>query len=269
MEPLLFVFTMIAKIKHYWKLKRLGYVNDQLGIAHRFRQEGKSWNNHLTKSKQAILSFLAKGEFKSVAILGSGWLLDVPLSELMAQNKTVVLVDIMHPKQVLHQWENNPSVQFVEADLTGGAFDILNNIVSRRISEEEAIFLLGSLHPENLLPPTDAVISVNLLSQLAQIPLERLKDKGVISDHFAATTNRLLQQQHLHWLANQHSLLITEIDEDLFDEDEKLCGTNPLVEIDKKRWLQVDRWKWKFDTRKTYRQNFTTRLNVGAFEKAN
>ncbi|HUX52789.1 MAG TPA: hypothetical protein VMV56_00095 [Williamwhitmania sp.] len=258
---------MIAKIKQYWKLKRLGYVNDQLGIAHRFRQEGNSWNNHLAKSKQAILAFVAKGEYKSIAILGSGWLLDVPLDELVAQNKKVILVDILHPKQVLHQWKDNPLVQFVEADLTAGAVNIFNNVVSRKISKEEAIFLLGNLHPENLLLATDAVISVNLLSQLAQIPVERLKDKGVISDHFATTTSRILQQQHLMWLSNHDCLLISDIEEELFDEDEKLCGTNPLVEIDKKKWQQIDRWKWRFDTRKTYRQDFKTRLNVGVFEK--
>jgi hypothetical protein len=258
---------MIAKIKHFLMLKRLGYVDDQLGIAHRYNQEGTSWNNHLTKTKQAILKFVAKGEYRSIAILGSGWLLDVPLDELIQQGKTVVLADIIHPKQLIHRWKGNSSVVFIEVDLTGGATEILNNIISQKIGDTEAILLLSNLSPNNLLPKTDAIISVNLISQLSQIPIERLKEKGVISDYVATTTNRFLQQQHLQWLASQPSFLITDIEEELFDEDGRLCGTNPLVEIDPKQWRQIDRWKWKFDTKKTYRQDFKTLLNIGTFEK--
>lgn len=64
----------------------MGYLNDQQGIMNRYLGESKQWEKHLPRCRKFITSTFEDpggGEKKeSVAVLGSGWLLDVPLDHL-------------------------------------------------------------------------------------------------------------------------------------------------------------------------------------------
>ena len=200
-----------------------------------------------------------------MAILGSGWLLDIPLDKILPMVSHAYLVDINHPKPIRHRWENNPKVTFVETDITGGAASIFFDILKGKTSEEDALEAAKSLHPGWDIPKSDLIISVNILSQLAHIPAETLKEHRKISPDKATTLISTFQQQHLEWLCGMESILITDFEEELFDEKDKLCGVNPVCAIDLRRWKQVDRWRWKFDSKMTYRSDFKTYLQVGVF----
>ncbi|SDC31429.1 hypothetical protein [Williamwhitmania taraxaci] len=258
---------MLKKIKRYFLLKRLGFLGDQLGIAHRYHAEGSGWSNHLNKTGEAITSCLKGKDNCTIVIVGSGWLLDIPLKKILSLTHHVYLVDINHPKSIKHKWEANPKITFIETDVTGGAVSLFSSILKGEISEVEALEACKTLGAGLNIPKADVTISVNILSQLAHIPAETLKEQNKLSPETAARIITTLQLQHLDWLYGMESLLISDFEEELVDEENRLCGVNPLCPIDSKKWRQVDRWRWKFDTKMTYRSDFKTFLHVGVFHR--
>jgi len=81
-------------------LRKMEYISDQRGIINRYINEGKNWNLHLENTKKYIINSTKTKNKENVAILGSGWLLDLPLSFLNENFKTIYLVDIYHPRQI-------------------------------------------------------------------------------------------------------------------------------------------------------------------------
>lgn len=254
---------MWTNLKQYIKLKRLGFIGDQLGIAHRYHTEGNGWNNHLTKTGSTIIASLPNKS--TVAILGSGWLLDIPLDKILSLVEHVYLVDINHPKPIRHKWEQNAKVTFVEADVSGGGAALFYEILKGNISQTDALNIAATLKIDLHIPSVDLILSVNILSQLAHIPAESVKDRSKLSSTVASQLINLIQQNHLAWLHSNGGILITDFEEELYDEEDKLCGVNHLCYISPKEWQQADRWRWKFDSHMTYRSDYKTHLLVGAF----
>ncbi len=54
------------------------YISDQKGILNRYLAEGNNWEAHLEKTRGFITGCLEKNKPETVAVLGSGWLLDIP-----------------------------------------------------------------------------------------------------------------------------------------------------------------------------------------------
>jgi hypothetical protein len=75
----------------------MGYICDQEGIMNRYIREKKSWDLHFGKTREFINGCFSDKSIDSVAVLGSGWLLDVPLEEMKNRYKKIFLVDIHHP----------------------------------------------------------------------------------------------------------------------------------------------------------------------------
>lgn len=164
------------------------YHAEGRGILYRYRRHRGAWQPHLEATKQVILEAVAACPGRqSVAVLGSGALLDVPLGDLLAAFRRVVLVDVAHPWRVRLRAALTPRVALLDADLTG---------------------IGGAVSPgmEPPAPPdlpavceADLVISLNLMSQLAYVPvsqLERLGQTEEQTDAFAAG----LVRAHLDWL---------------------------------------------------------------------
>ena len=78
----------------------MGYLRDQDGVMNRYLSERGNWNEHLDLTKDFIAQSFIQKELDTVAILGSGWLLDVPLEKLIPRFKHIYLVDIWHPRQI-------------------------------------------------------------------------------------------------------------------------------------------------------------------------
>jgi len=78
-------------------LHKMGYYNYQRGLIYHHLDEEGSWNDHLRKCRSFILEAVERYKPPVVTILGSGWLLDLPLSEITAMATTINLVDIVHP----------------------------------------------------------------------------------------------------------------------------------------------------------------------------
>src|SRR5210317_1415141 len=87
-------------------LRKMGYLADQQGIIDRYLRERGGWDSHLLKCREYILDKVNKLAISDITILGSGWLLDVPLEELSGLCNKITLIDIHHPRQVRKRAES-------------------------------------------------------------------------------------------------------------------------------------------------------------------
>lgn len=104
-----------------WARER-GYLNQAIRLHTRARRCRAAWQPHVTACRQLILEAMALCSGEGAAlVLGSGLLLEVPLSELAARFTEVVLVDAVHLAPVRRAMRAYPNVRLVNADLTGTA----------------------------------------------------------------------------------------------------------------------------------------------------
>ncbi len=150
-------------------LRRMGYLSDQNGILNRYLDEPDAWEEHLQNSSDFILKSLNDRNPDHVTVLGSGWLLDLPLEGIYSRCKSISLVDINHPPQVLHQIRKYPGVIPVKADITGGLIEKCYEQVGR-CRKTGTMFDPDALSvpvPDPGIKDRDVfVISLNILDQL-------------------------------------------------------------------------------------------------------
>lgn len=245
-------------------IRKYGFVKDQKGILNRYLREKEQWEPHLLNTKNYILEEIDEN-IESIAVFGSGWLLDFPVDEIFDRGIKIDLYDLHHPKQILHfirRWKN---VQAVQYDLTGGLIEfIAHRLKSGQPFGIEIIedFLLKS---ETCFNQYSIVISLNLLSQLSRLIEENLfnNKKMNISKEML---HRVIQKSHLESLPPGKSILITDYNENYLENDriiktEKLLFCDDLLTgTNKKEWI------WNFDTQKLYDPKYKISMNVIAMK---
>jgi hypothetical protein len=177
--------------------RALGYVRELFGIRRRHRRWRATWTPHCQRSRQLLLRAAARCPTRRRAVIfGSGWLYDVPLAELAARFREVVLVDVVHPRATRRAAAQRENVTLLQADITGTA---------------EAVWRVAG-HPDQPLPQApaadlfvadpevDLAASVNLLSQLPCMPEEYLLRRGVHSPEAVADYARAVVTAHLDYL---------------------------------------------------------------------
>ncbi|MEN8157120.1 MAG: hypothetical protein ABFS10_09220 [Bacteroidota bacterium] len=251
-------------------LRRMQYLRDQDGIMNRYLREGTNWESHLHKTKAFITSSFKDQSLDSIAILGSGWLLDVPLEELNRRFKKIYLVDIVHPPQVKKRTEAMERVELVEADLTGGAIEQVWREVKQRGSRrgecltEHLISNLKLESPLHGINP-DAIASVNLLNQLDILLVEFMEKHGYFKQESPDAFRKLIQTFHLEWITRTPGSLVTDTVEVNRDKNGNE-STRPLLYTGLPEGARSEQWKWRFDSRGTYRHNTLTHMEVRAVE---
>lgn len=228
----------------------------------RFLGEEGSWESHLLKTRQTILDEYNRLKPKTVTVLGSGWLLDVPIKEILEGGATVKLIDIAHPQRIKHKFGSNPNIQLVDYDLTGGIDTFLD--FAKSLDKINANRFVDSLRfPKHKISlDDDLCISVNTLSQLYVLFTDYLARHKRSSDLFTEEIAKAVQQAHVDFLPKGRSLLISDYEEELYDEEKKLVGVNPRIFIYLNQHQKVNSWSWNFDTRKTYNSEYNVKLNV-------
>lgn len=132
----------------------------------RYRRNRTAWQPHLDNTQRFVLAVAEKSRDRNkVIVFGSGLLLDVPLAELSAMFREVVLMDIVCLPEIRRQIKGYKNVSFVEHDVT----DIAEGLYANR---QQGIPELPKVLPASVGPDIDAdlVISLNILSQLWVIP---------------------------------------------------------------------------------------------------
>jgi len=253
--------------KHSQAIRRMGFLKDQEGIMNRYIREVSPWENHLENSRNFIAGSFNQTEAESVAVLGSGWLLDVPLNHLIKRFKHIYLVDIHHPIQIRKKTAAISQVELIEEDLTGGAIEQI-----WQLCRDSKI----SLHKGNitdqisLKPPLehihpDALISVNLLNQLDIILCDYIRKQGHFQQESLSTFRAAIQSFHLEWITKKPGSLVTDTLEEVVTKKGKK-SSKTLLYTHLPNGIRSDSWWWDFDSMGTYHPESRTRMEVRAIE---
>jgi hypothetical protein len=253
-------------LKRWRQNYSLGYFANQHGILQRFLREQGNWEPHLSISRQAILSEVDRLKPKTVAIFGSGWLLDVPLKELIEQGIRVKLFDIAHPTKLVNKYKGVESIEFIDFDLTFGAVHEVKSFLQKPSSFKFELLIdnIKNTSSSNAFN-YDLVVSINTLSQLHAPFIDAFENRKSLSKYSLVELIEAFQTLHIKSLPKGKSLLITELYEEILDLKSKLQSESPRVYINLTGFEKVNEWNWQFDTQSTYIDDFSVRKRVGAY----
>jgi len=232
----------------------------------RYIRESSHWKAHLESTRNFISASFRQTEVESVAVLGSGWLLDVPLEHLLSRFKHIYLVDIHHPVQIRKRTASLSRVELIEEDLSGGAIEQVWGFLKKPASEQE-VLLPGHLA---LSPPLshirpDAMISVNLLNQLDIMLCDHILKRKHFQQGELTPLRTAIQAFHLDWISRKPGCLITDTLEEVVDKN-GVKKSNALLYTKLPEGIRHDSWWWDFDTQGTYHPGSRTRMEVQAIE---
>lgn len=232
-------------------LHRMGYYDYQRGIIYRHLNQEGGWDSHLDRCRRFILNAVDHFKPEKITVLGSGWLLDLPVAEMSEKAVQVTLVDIVQPPEVFRQFAGFSNVRIVEADVTGGLIEEVWNF-SRRGFPFSRPRSLDSLripeyHPDN---SCDMVISLNILTQLEVLPAGLLMKKTRVPAAEITEFRAAVQRKHLEFLQKQTSVLIT-------DTAEYFTGASGNTDVTRTALNEMpegkyrEEWTWNFDLLKS------------------
>jgi len=243
---------------------RMGYLSGQSGIMRRMLREEGGWQSHLIKTSEFIQQVVKTHKPKSIRILGSGWLLDIPIKYLIDNCESIILTDIVHPNQIINKYSKNGKVKFETIDLTAGIVEIGYRQNKKSYNHED--FIRGIENNHQIEFTEDLIVSVNLLSQLSIILTDYLSKKVNISSGQTIEIAEAIQKKHLEMLPTGKSLLITDYEEEYFDEEDKFIGSKPTVYVELPVVSDRKEWRWNFDTKMMYKEDCRTILRVAAVQ---
>jgi len=248
--------------------RRMGFLREQLAIEARYQRNRASWEPHLTRSRNAILTAADScTQHRTALILGGGLINDVPLAELAARFQRVVLADILHLPRNRRKAEAVASnITCVDFDCTGAVEKLYQ---AGKVDDEAAITLFRQASPT--LPPAlasgcDLTVSVNLASQLGYLPAKWLKKGRPRSEDFSRHLRRVAALRHLEWLQSLPGVRLLVADRALvvrgFDESEVerevILGEGDLDS-------PSESWVWRFAPAPEWDRRYHLELEVGAY----
>ncbi|WP_299625071.1 hypothetical protein [Pelagibius sp.] len=245
-----------------WHLAPMGYRREISGIAGRAAQCRESWHPHLEATKQVIeTAAQACARRKTVLLVGSGLLLDVPLAHLSRSFERVILADIVHPRHTRKQARGYGNVELVQVDITDIARPVFDYVRKGRRGA------LPHGNPDHFLDQDiDLVASVNLLSQLAFIPCSYLRAKRPsLPRDDLERFERQIVETHLRWLARfaGRVALITDYKREEQGSDGTLCRKNILGGLVLPPFEES--WTWRIAPRGTVFHDLDVRHKVAAY----
>jgi hypothetical protein len=245
-------------------LNRMGYYNYQSSLLFRhIRQEGR-WDGHLQHCRKFILKALDLYNPSLVTVLGSGWLLDLPLAEMVEKNIRVRLTDIVHPPEVRQQASVFPGIELIEEDITGGLIAEVWNKTGNRFFFNK-LRSLNNIDIPDFNPSVDPgiVISLNILTQLESLILSYLEKHAVVKAEELLAFRTAIQEKHIAFLQKHPSVLITDTEEVITDRSGNLSPVKNLV-----AGIPIgsysEEWTWDFDLTGTDYYNRNSIMKVKA-----
>jgi len=232
-------------------LTKMGYYNYQRGLIYHHLDEEGSWNDHLGNCRSFILKAIDNYKPSIVTVLGSGWLLDLPLAEMTESAGVINLVDIVHPQEVKDQVKDLANVVLKEDDVSGGLIEEVWKKAGKRtifsrlktISDIEVNEYKPGFNP-------GMVISLNILTQLETLPVKLLIKKSKVNPDDILNFRKRVQQMHLQFLLKHRAVLITDCSEIIKDNSGR-SDEIPSLLADLPDALVTQEWTWNFEFRKS------------------
>lgn len=228
-------------------LGRMGYYDYQRGLIYHHLNEHESWKSHMSNCRNFILRALDICRPTVVTVLGSGWLLDIPLKEMTEQASEVNLVDIIHPPEVRSQAGEFRNVILHEEDVSGGIIEEVWKRARGRIFFNK-LHSLGKIQISEFQPAFEPglVISDNILTQLESLPVRFLRGRSDADESEFLNFRREIQRKHIAFLQKHESVLITDISE-VVTRRSGVTEETASVIADLPEGRYRDSWTWQFD----------------------
>ena len=238
----------------------------QRGIARRYAEQADRWAEHLHRSQSEVKDFVNEYKPNVLYILGSGWLLDLPMDYLLQHVPELHLIDIAHPRTIVARYKKHPSVFFETIDLTGGLLRLLDSTSRENCVPNELLSRIRELEPPSFYNQrSSSVISLNVLSQLSY-PLLNDENASLLGDLLEESC-AILQLKHIEWLrAFKHALMIFDYEEVRNMPHYETPELVPTVYAPFPSLAHKKEWIWLFDCNGSYIHNMTTHLRVVAGE---
>lgn len=194
------------------EFRKLGYLHEIVGLQAREKRQHTPWQAHHRQCQELIRRAVELCPFRRrVIVLGSGLLEDIPLDYLHQQFEEIVLVDVVHLKEVRQKMSAYPNVCLVEEDISGLALPLAGMDRKSR-SLPEPISVIPELNQQ-----TDLVVSANLLSQLCIVPL-----------NYAVPRFRFSDAEYIEWC---RQIIQSHIDS-LLESGARVCLFSDLVHVE-------------------------------------
>jgi len=225
----------------------MGYYGYQQGLIRRHIEQGSGWDSHLENSRRFILNAIDLFKPERVTVLGSGWLLDLPLAEITDKTAEVILADIVHPPEVIKQAGELKGVRVVELDVTGGLIEEVWMKRPRPFLFKKQFSTANIIIPEfNPAFDPGLVISLNILSQLDTLLVKFLTERSKISSNELLAFRKGIQTKHLEFLQRHQSVLITDTGEIFTDRSGNKTEVKSVL-VDLPGGRLKEKWTWNFD----------------------
>lgn len=228
-------------------LHTMGYYNYQQGLIFRHLNQDRGWDTHLAHCRDFILKAIELVKPSGITVLGSGWLMELPLAEMAERTEKIVLIDIVHPPEVFEQTKRLRNVEVSEEDVSGGLIAEVWKKAGRKSIFNRLPSLETIVIPE-YMPHEDPgmVISLNILTQLEILPEKLLRKKSKATDEGFKNFKKEIQEKHIGFLKKYPSILISDIVEVVYDSTGTRKEKNTLLaEIPDGRLKEE--WIWDFD----------------------
>jgi len=232
-------------------IRKFGFKTDQQGIINRYIRESEEWQAHLIHTKEYIIKSAESKNKTNCIVIGSGWLLDVPIDELSMLFEKVTLIDIVHPRQIIHKIKKYKNVEAIEIDITGLVEPVYYFIKKTKKLKLNDIKQIYSELWINKLKNADFVVSVNILNQLDILICDFIKKFNLYSNEEINQFRKIIQQNHVNILPETKSCLITDYEEININKKNNVVNNKSLIHIDLHINKKTKKWQWNFDTNQT------------------
>lgn len=198
-----------------------GYTYESIALLERYHRNKEHWQNHINNCHQFVIE-KCHSDYKSIAILGSGHLIEIPLKYLLDLNYKIYLIDLVHPKSVHKLQQKHPNQIFLHKT------DISKFFEKKEIE----------------IPITDILLSANMISQVAFLPGHKMLQQGKTEEQVWTDCHKILLN-HLNWLRLQ-------------TKDKKVyffCDDQKIV-FDKKANKIIDQFSTIYDVKIPYTKDW-------------
>ena len=242
----------------------MGYYSYQNGLIFRHLNQSGGWASHLEHCRNFILRAIDFHKPEKITVLGSGWLLELPLAEMSEKVNLICLEDIVHPPEVIEQVKDLKYVKLDETDISGG----LINEVWQKTRNHNFFNKLKSLN-EIIIPEYEPgsdpgmVISLNILTQLESLLIEHLKKKSAVSEEEYTKFRTEIQKRHIDFLKKHRSVLISDYSE-VTTKNNGAFSIVPTLMTELPSPCFKEEWTWDFDQAGSDFFNSTSLMKVVA-----
>jgi hypothetical protein len=225
----------------------MGYYDYQQGLIYRHLNQEGGWNSHLQNCRNFILK--ARDFYKpvKVTVLGSGWLLDFPIKEMIDLVDKICLVDIIHPPELINQVKDIKKVELREVDITGGLIAEVWQKAGRKPIFSKLRSLDNIVIPEyHMQNDPGMVISLNILTQLESLLISYIKKKAKIREEDYLRFRTDIQKKHIDFLKKYKSVLITDTTEVITEKAGNVTQSQSVVaQLPEGKFKEE--WTWYFE----------------------